>query len=114
MVQVHQHCAPKVKSERVDREVQRVPLTLDGDHMTDAEREALNICPRCGKPNLRVMVTQTVSAPMSMYRNFTRANMRKKEFEHWGTNWDQADIVCRTDSCGYLIYTPEDEVVRNL
>lgn len=69
--------------------------------MTEQEREAMNICPKCNEPGLTFMVTQTVVAPMSMYRNLTRTNMRKKEFEHWGTNWDKADIICRC--CGYAL-----------
>lgn len=70
--------------------------------MTPAEREKLNICPKCGKPTLTIMVTQIVCAPMSMLHNFTRANMRKKEFEHWGTIWENADILCKNpDGCGY-------------
>lgn len=83
--------------------------------MTEEDREKMNVCPRCGKPTLRVMVTQTVSAPMSMYRNFTRANMRKKTFEHWGTNWDRADILCNNpDGCGYtLLHDREMKSIAN-
>lgn len=74
--------------------------------MTDDDRARFNICPKCKKPGLTIMVTQTVVAPRSMQHNFTRANMRKKEFEHWGTSWDMADILCRTDGCGYVNLRP--------
>lgn len=69
--------------------------------MNQEAREKMNICPKCYKSTLRFMVTQIVSAPMSMCHNLTRANMRKKEFQHWGTCWDTMDIMCSDGSCGY-------------
>lgn len=80
--------------------------------MTEEDREKMNICPKCGGPHLRIMVTQTVCAPRSMQHNFTRANMRKKEFEHWGTHWDTMDVLCANPKgCGY-VQLSDSRVVR--
>ncbi len=57
-------------------------------------------CEKCGS-EMRMMVQMVVSAPSSMESNFTRMNMRKKEFKTLGVLWETADYIC--ENCGYTI-----------
>lgn len=51
-------------------------------------------CWRCGSTNVRFMTQVTLAAPMSMYGNFTKTNLRSKEVVLWGVDWAHCDIYC--------------------
>ena len=51
-------------------------------------------CFNCGSTNVRFMAQITLAAPMSMYGNLTKRNLRSKEVELWGADWVHCDVYC--------------------
>ncbi len=56
-------------------------------------------CEKCGG-DTRVMVQIVVSAPSDMMHNFTKGNMRSKEFKIMGVLWETGDFICNL--CGHV------------
>lgn len=59
------------------------------------------LCEKCGS-DTRIMVQACVSAPSSMYHNFTRKNQRSKDFYFMGVYWESTDFICTNSKCGYV------------
>lgn len=57
-------------------------------------------CENCGS-EMQMTVQMIVSAPSSMRNNFTKTNMRKKEFKPIAVLWETEDYIC--DNCGHII-----------
>lgn len=56
-------------------------------------------CKHCGSAT-KAMVQMIACAPSEMMHNFTKANMRSKDFELMGVLWETADFLCQNKDCG--------------
>lgn len=52
---------------------------------------------------MRMMVHMIVSAPSSMESQFSKKNIRSKEFKLLGVNWETADYFCENNGCHHTI-----------
>ena len=67
-------------------------------------------CPRCGGPNLRVMLNMRISVPAGHQFNLTKAKLRMKEVK---LETEKAGIdVIYCDDCHYQFY-PRIERIKN-
>lgn len=51
-------------------------------------------CPKCGHTELRMHTQVTLSTPASMYAQFSKSNLRKKEVHLESANWETSTIIC--------------------
>lgn len=58
-------------------------------------------CEKCGSPT-KAMGQMTVSVPSSMMHNFSKKNMRSKDFEVFGVLWETFDFICTNESCRHV------------
>ena len=59
-------------------------------------------CDLCGS-EMRMMVQMIVSAPSSMESQFSKKNMRSKEFRILGVNWETANYFCENTECRHAV-----------
>lgn len=58
-------------------------------------------CEKCGSET-RAMGYMQVSVPSSYMNNFTKNNIKSKEFRILGVNWETFDFICTNESCRYV------------
>lgn len=51
-------------------------------------------CPRCDSENMSFMVDIIVHAPIKYLHELSKTNLRKKDVEIIGADWDKATYVC--------------------
>lgn len=58
-------------------------------------------CEKCGSPT-KAMVMMQVCAPANMMHNFSKKNMRDKNFTIMGVMWETADYICTNEKCRHV------------
>ena len=73
----------------------------DVDDIYKREFEGIR-CPKC-KNVMDMMVEVTVVASSRFYRQFSKENVRSRDFQLYATNWPRMDLLCRNEKCGHTI-----------
>lgn len=59
-------------------------------------------CEKCGS-EMRMVVHMVVSAPSSMESQFSKKNIRSKDFKVVCVNWETADYFCENNECRHFV-----------
>ena len=59
----------------------------------------MRLCPEC-KVEMTMSVSLYMVMPSSLEYKITKRDLRKKEVEIWGADWEGARYVC--PNCGYV------------